>query len=336
MSEPSPPPTEPAAAQRPRRRFWRRLFPRTDVNLGDRIFRLVGATFAAGAVVTLAAMALQMALASGASIHRYGLDFLISSDWDPVHEKFGALPFIYGTVVSSLVALAITVPIALGVAIFLSELAPAWLRGPIGFMVELLAAIPSVVYGLFGIFIVAPWMRGTVDPILRSTLGWTGLFSGPTNGHDILTASVILSIMILPTIASISRDVIRAAPSTLREGALALGATRWEATRYAVLPYVRSGLVGGILLGLGRALGETMAVTMVIGNRPDIHLTLFKSSDTMASVLANQYAEASKDIYLSALTEIGLLLFLVTLLFNVAARVLVWRVGKMPSGARPV
>jgi phosphate transport system permease protein len=314
----------------------RRLFPITDINTGDRIFRLIGATFAAGAIVTLAAIAIQMTMASSDSVAHSGLSFLFSSKWDPVHDDYGALPFLFGTVVSSVVALIITVPIALGVAIFLSEMAPAWLRGPVGALVELLAAIPSVVYGLWGVFVLAPWMRSTVDPALRTLFGWTPFFSGPTNGHDMLTGAVVLSIMILPTIASLSRDVMRAAPATLREGALALGATRWEAVRYAVLPYVRSGLVGAILLGLGRALGETMAITMVIGNRVDIHATLFKPAYTMASVIANEYTEASSDLYLSALTEIGLLLFVVTLLFNIGARLLVWRVGRMPTGARPV
>ena len=314
------------------RRSW---LPFADVNTGDRIFRLIGAAFAAGAIVALAAIVLQMAMESSQSISKFGLGFLTSSDWDPVHDKYGAVPFLFGTVVSSIVALIITVPVAFGVAIFLAELAPPWIRGPLGFMVELLAAIPSVVYGLWGIFVLAPFMRSDVDPILRTLLGWTGLFRGPTNGHDMLTGAVILSIMILPTIASISRDVLRAAPATLREGALALGATRWEAVRYALLPYVRTGLVGAVLLGLGRALGETMAITMVIGNSDRVHLSLFQPAQTMASLIANQYAEASNDLQLSALTEIGLLLFGVTLAFNILARILVWR-ARMPQGARPV
>jgi phosphate transport system permease protein len=318
-------------AIRPRRR----LFPGTDVNTGDRIFRLTGAIFAAGAIVTLAVMALQMAVTSADSVSRFGLGFLFSSDWDAVHDKFGAVPFLIGTVVSSLLALIITVPIAIGVAIFLAELAPAWVRGPLGVMIELLAAIPSVVYGLWGIFVLAPFMREHVDPVLNTLLGWTPFFAGKSNGRDMLTAAVVLSIMILPTIASLSRDVLRAAPGTLREGALALGATRWEAVRYAVLPYVRSGLVGAILLGLGRALGETMAVTMVIGNSSHVKASLFAPAQTLASQIANQYPEAS-GLQLSALTELGLLLFAVTLLLNIGARLLVWRVGRMPSGARPV
>ncbi len=304
-----------------------------DVNLGDRLAQSGGALIAGIVVVILAALVLQMIQASTPAFGKFGLGFLFSSKWDPVKEDFGALPFLYGTVVSSIGALIIAVPVAFGVAIFLSELAPAWLRGPVGFTIELLAAIPSVVYGLWGIFVLKPFMDEYVGPVLAATLGWLPLFQGPYDGIGMLTGALILSIMILPTIASISRDVLRAAPSTLREGALALGATRWEAIRYAVLPFVRSGLVGAVLLGLGRALGETMAITMVIGNKIDISASLFEKSSTMASVIANQYSEAS-DMQLAALTEIALVLFAVTLLFNVGARVLVWRTGRMPGGGR--
>jgi phosphate transport system permease protein len=275
-----------------------------------------------------------MLRASGPSLSSFGLGFFTSADWDVVHERFGALPFIFGTVVSSLLGLLLAVPIALGVAIFLSELAPAWLTRPLGFVVELLAAIPSVVYGLWGIFVLAPWLRTVVEPFLGRTLGFLPLFQGPARGYGMLAAGLVLAIMILPTIASISRDVLRAAPEVLREGALALGATRWEAIRNVLLPFVRSGLVGAIILGLGRALGETMAVTMVIGNRSEIALSLFAPGHTMASVVANEYAEASSDVHLAALSEIGLLLFGVTLLLNIAARLLVWRVGRLPGGAR--
>jgi phosphate transport system permease protein len=305
-----------------------------EVNLGDRVFRWITATFAFLIVVTLAAMALQMLRASGPSLLRFGPRFLLDTEWDVVHEQFGALAFVFGTVVSSLVGLVLAVPVALGVAIFLAELAPAWLARPLGFLVELLAAIPSVVYGLWGIFVVAPWLRTSVEPFLGKTLGFLPLFQGPPRGYGMLAAGLVLAIMILPTIASISRDVLRAAPSVLREGALALGATRWEAIRTAVLPVVRSGLVGAIILGLGRALGETMAVTMVIGNRAEIAASLFAPGHTMASVIANEYAEASSDVHLAALSEIGLLLFGVTLLLNIAARLLVWRVGRLPGGAR--
>jgi phosphate transport system permease protein len=299
---------------------WRR-----EVNVGDRVFRLVTATFALLVLLVLAGMAIEMTRASALSIKTFGIGFLVSTEWDPVREQYGALPFLFGTVVSSLVALVIAVPIALAVAIYLAELAPAPIRKLLGFVVELLAAIPSVIYGLWGIFVLAPWLRETVQPGLKSAFGFLPFFQGTTNGLGMLTAGLILAIMILPTIASISRDVLRAAPSTLREGALALGATRWEAIRHTVLPFVRSGVVGAIMLGLGRALGETMAVTMVIGNRAEISASLFNQSATMASVIANEYTEASNDLHLSALSELALLLFVVTLLLNGAARLLVWR-----------
>ena len=306
----------------------------TEVNLADRVFRWVTAVFAAIILIVLGGMAIQMLRASGPSLAKFGFGFLTSTEWDVVHEQFGALPFIFGTVVSSLVGLIVAVPVALGIAIFLSELAPSWVARPLGFVVELLAAIPSVVYGLWGIFVVAPWLRTTVEPFLGKTLGFIPLFEGPPRGYGMLAAGFLLAIMILPTIASISRDVLRAAPAILREGALALGATRWEAIRSTVLPFVRSGIVGAVILGLGRALGETMAVTMVIGNRPEISASLFDPGYSMASVIANEYAEASSDVHLAALSEIGLLLFGVTLLLNIAARLLVWRVGGVPRGAR--
>jgi phosphate transport system permease protein len=309
----------------------------SEVNLGDRLFRAVTALFAGGAVLTLGAMALQLARASALSLRRFGFGFLLSTDWDPVRDLFGALPFIYGTVVSSVLALLIAVPVSLGVAVFLSELAPAWLRRPVGFAVELLAAVPSVVYGLWGIFVLTPWLRERVEPALAATFGAVpGLavfFSGPARGFGLLAGGLVLAIMILPTISSVSREVLRAVPDTVREGALALGATRWEAVRAAVLPYARSGLVGAIILGLGRALGETMAVTMVIGNRTEISASLFAPSYTMASVVANEFTEASGDLYLAALAEIGLLLFAVTVTLNLAARLLVWRVARLPGGA---
>ncbi len=301
-------------------------------NLGDRAFRLVTATFAAGAMLTLAVMAIQMTLASALSIRRFGWGFIASTQWDPVREAFGALPFLFGTVASSILALLIAVPVSLGVAIFLSELAPRWIRRPVGFVVELLAAIPSVLYGLWGIFVLAPWLRDAVEPALAKGLGFLPFFRGPPRVFGMLAGGLILAIMILPTIASVSRDVMRAVPAWYREGALALGATRWEAIRSGVLPLARSGIVGAIILGLGRALGETMAVTMVIGNRAEISASLFAPSYTMASVIANEYTEASGNLYLAALSEIGLLLFAVTLLLNLLARLLVWRVGRLPGG----
>jgi phosphate transport system permease protein len=303
-----------------------------EVNLGDRVFRLITGTFALGAIVTLGAMALQMTRASALSIERFGFGFITSSHWDPVRELFGALPVIFGTVVSSLLALCIAVPVALGVAIYLSELAPTWIRRPLGFTIELLAAIPSVVYGLWGIFVLAPWLRESVQPLLQSAFGFLPLFQGPPRGFGMLAGGFILAIMILPTISAVSRDVMQAVPTTYREGALAIGATRWEAVWLGVLPHARSGISGAVVLGLGRALGETMAVTMVIGNRAEISASLFEPAATMASVIANEYTEASADLYLSALSELGLLLFAVTVLLNIIARLLVWRVSRLPDG----
>ncbi len=312
---------------------WLARFGR-EVNWGDAVFRVLTALFALSVVVVLLAIALQMTRASQASLEKFGLGFITSQEWDPVKNIFGALPFIYGTIVSSLLALVIAVPISFGVAIFLSELAPGWMRTPIGFLVELLAAVPSVVYGLWGIFALAPWLRESVEPALGKTLGFLPFFRGPPQGFGMLAGGIILSIMIVPTISSVSREVLRAVPDALREGALALGATRWEMVRVAVLPYARSGLVGAIILGLGRALGETMAITMVIGNRAEISASLFAPSYTMASVIANEFTEATGDVYLAALAEIGLLLFVVTVLLNIVARLLVWRVGRLPSAER--
>jgi phosphate transport system permease protein len=286
-------------------------------------------------MLTLIVMGIEMARASSASIQAFGLGFVTSTIWDPVREVFGALPFIYGTLVSSLLALLIAVPISLASALFLSELAPSWLKGPVGFLIELLAAVPSVVYGLWGIFALAPWLRETVEPMLAAGFGFLPLFQGPHHGFGMLAGGIILAIMITPTISSVSREVLRAVPLPLREAALALGATRWEMVRTSVLPYARSGLIGAIILGLGRALGETMAVTMLIGNRPEISISLFEPSYTMASVIANEFTEATSDVYLAALAEIGFLLFIVTLLLNVLARLLVWRVARPVQGARP-
>ncbi len=311
----------------------KRLFG-SEVNLGDRLFRLSTAAFAMLIIVLLAAMALAMTRASAESISKFGLSFLTSSDWDPVQEKYGALPYVFGTVASSVLALAIAVPIALGISVFLSELSPAWTRNPLSFVVELLAAIPSVIFGLWGIFLLAPWLRESVQPALAENLGWFALFKGVPRGFGMLAAGIILAIMILPTIAAVSRDVMRAVPRAYREGALALGATRWETVRVAVLPHATPGIVGAVILGLGRALGETMAVTMVIGNRAQISASLFAPAATMASVIANEYTEASSDLYLAALSELGLLLFAVTIILNIAARLLVWRVSRLPGGAR--
>jgi phosphate transport system permease protein len=249
--------------------------------------------------------------------------------WDPVNGHFSALPFIYGTLVSSFLGLLIAVPLAIGVAVFLTEMCPRMLRGPLAFITELLAAIPSVIYGLWAVFVLVPLLREHVNPVLIRLLGWTTLFTddNPT-GYGFLAAGVILAIMILPIISSLTREVMSAVPHSQREAVLALGATRWEMIRTGVLRNARIGIVGAIILGLGRALGETMAVTMVIGNAPEIHRMLLANGSSMASVIANEYAEASSNLHFSALTEIGLALFVVTIIVNAMARILVWAVTR--------
>jgi phosphate transport system permease protein len=286
------------------------------------------------ALVILALVALIAAkMADGAqlALARFGLGFLTGTTWDPVQGQFGALPFVFGTLVSSALALVLGGPIALGAGVFLAELAPSWLRGPASYLVELLAAIPSVVYGLWGIFVLAPLLRTSVEPFLAATLGFLPLFQGPIYGVGMLAGGVVLAIMIVPTIAAVSRDVIRAVPNDQREALLALGATRWETIRTVVLPIARPGILGAVILGLGRALGETMAVTMVIGNRPEVHASLFAPAYTMAAVIANEFTEATYNLYLAALLEIGLVLFLVTVMVNAAARLLVWRITWAPG-----
>jgi phosphate transport system permease protein len=265
---------------------------------------------------------------SGASWHAFGVKFFFRSDWDPVNDQYGALPFIYGTIVSSLLALLLAVPLSVGVAVFITEMCPRWLRGPLAFLTELLAAIPSVIYGLWAIFVLVPILREDVEPFLGKTLGWTGLFTGTPFGIGMLAAGIILAIMIVPIVSSITREVMTAVPSTQREAVLALGATRWEMIRTGVLRNARAGIVGGVILGLGRALGETMAVTMVIGNRPEIAKSLFAPGYTMASVIANEFSEATGDLYLSALVEVGLALFLVTIVVNILAQLMVWSVTR--------
>jgi phosphate transport system permease protein len=276
----------------------------------------------------LALIVFELMLRSRLSWHAFGLSFFSGSDWDPVNEQFGALPFVYGTLVSSLLALVIAVPLAVGVAVFTTEMCPRMLRGPLSFFVELLAAIPSVIYGLWAIFVLVPLLSQYVQPFLAKTLGWTGLFTGPPYGFGMLAAGIILAIMIVPIISSITREVLMVVPQHQREGVLALGATRWEMIRIGVLRNARAGIVGAIILGLGRALGETMAVTMVIGNQPQIVKSLFASGYSMASVLANEFSEATGDVHRSALIEIGLALFLVTIVVNALARLMVWTVTR--------
>jgi phosphate transport system permease protein len=306
----------------------------TSGETGDRIFKLAMLLCALAVLGMLVLIVYELVLRSGLSWHAFGFKFFAGRDWDPVNEQFGALPFIYGTLVSSLLALLIAVPLSVGVAVFTTEMCPKKLRGPLSFFVELLAAIPSVVYGLWAIFVLVPLLSNYVQPFLSRTLGWTGLFTGPPYGISMLAAGIILAIMIIPIISSIAREVLMVVPQHQREAVLALGATRWEMIRVGVLRNARAGIMGGIILGLGRALGETMAVTMVIGNRPEIAKSLFAPGYTMASVLANEFSEATGDVYLSSLIEIGLALFLVTIVVNALARVLVWSVTRgQPSRA---
>jgi phosphate transport system permease protein len=301
-------------------------------NVGDAVFRLLMFAVALSMLLIVVAMILALASHSMPSIRGFGFQFLAGREWDPVKEKFGALAFVYGTIVSSLIALIISVPLSLGIAIFLVEQAPNFLARPVGFLVELLAAIPSVVYGLWGIFVLAPFLREYVEPFLARWFGWLPLFRGPITGIGLLTGGVILAIMVTPVISAVVRDVLAAVPDTQREAALALGATKWETT-LVVLVNAAPGIAGAIILGLGRAIGETMAVTMVIGNRPEISASLFQPSYTLASVIANEFTEATSDIYLSSLVELGLILFLVTFLVNAIARVLVWRVTRQSAAA---
>ncbi len=304
------------------------LNARSTSGTSDRVFYVMMVTCACSIFAIVIFIAYQLVLRSQLTIHKFGGKFFFQSGWDPVNEQYGAWPFVYGTLVSSAVGLVIAVPLALGVAIFLTEMCPRALRQPLSFLTELLAAIPSVVYGLWAIFVLVPILRNQVDPFLQKTLGWTGFFSGPIFGVGMLAAGVIISIMILPIISSLTRDVMMSVPHTQREAVLALGATRWEMIRTGVLRNARIGIVGSVILGLGRALGETMAVTMVIGNRPEIAKSLFAPGYSMASVLANEFSEATDDMYLSALIEIGLALFIVTILVNALARVLVWAVTR--------
>ncbi len=284
-------------------------------NIGDFIFENITRFFAFILLSLVLLMLFEMLRKSIPSIDRFGWGFIVSEEWDPVHDNYGALPFIFGTLYSSLIALVIALPLSVGIAIFLSEFAPKWLEQPMSLLVELLAAIPSIVYGLFGIFVMTPWLRKVVEPFLGDHLGFVFLFKGPPYGLGMLAAALILTIMILPIITSISRDIMKSIPDAQREAAFALGATKWEVVK-VVLTGAKSGILGATLLGLGRAVGETMAVTMVIGNRPDISFSLFDPGHTMASVLANEFTEATSDLYVSSLIEIALLLFVMTVILN--------------------
>src|SRR6185437_14616604 len=294
----------------------------------DRAFRWLMLLSALSVFIIVGLIATELVTGSRTTLVRFGWHFFIGTAWNPVQNHYGALPFIYGTLVSSCIALIIAVPLSIGLAIYLTEMCPKPLRGPLAFLTELLAAIPSVVYGLWAIFVLAPILRDHVNPVLIRLFGWTGLFAKPNFGIGMFAAGVILAIMILPIISSLTREVMTAVPRMQREAVLALGATRWEMICTGVLRNARIGIVGSIILGLGRALGETMAVTMVIGNRPDILKNLLAPAYSMASVLANEFTEAADSTYLSALVEIGLALFIITILVNALARLLVWAVTR--------
>ena len=289
-------------------------------------YAMVACGFSVLAIVGL--IVYELVTKSSLSWHAFGLKFFFRSEWDPVNDQYGALPFVYGTIVSSILALIIAVPLAVGVAVYITEMSPRWLRGALAFTTELLAAIPSVIYGLWAIFVLVPVLRQYLQPWLAKYFGWTTLFEGPPYGIGMLAAGIILAIMVVPIISSITREVMTAVPQQQREAVLALGATRWEMIRTGVLRNARAGIMGGVILGLGRALGETMAVTMVIGNRPEIAKSLFAPGYTMASVIANEFSEATGDLYLSALVEVGLALFIVTILVNILAQCLVWTVTR--------
>jgi phosphate transport system permease protein len=301
----------------------RRQSIRSRLHGGDTVAHLVTWIFACSVLLVTIMLVWQLWSTSGLTRHKFGFHFLTGTNWDPVAGDFGGLPFIWGTVLTSVLALIISVPLGVGAAIFLAELAPARLSDTCTFLVELLAAVPSVIYGLLAIFTLVPLMHDYVDPFLKKTLGFLPLFQGPAYGGGYLTAGVILAVMTFPFIISISREALMEVPRDQREAALALGATRWESTIQVVVPFARLGILGSIFLGLARALGETMAVTMVIGNDPNIHLSLLAPGYTMASLIANEFAEANDALHLSALIEIALVLFLITIIINALARLLV-------------
>lgn len=296
-------------------------------NLGDVVFKYTTMIFAGFILLLVLLMGFEMYVQAKPSIEKFGWSFLTRTVWDPVQEEYGALPFVFGTLFSSLIALVIALPLSIGIAIFLSEMAPRWLEPPLSFLIELLAGIPSIVYGLWGIFVLVPWIRTFLEPLFSQHLDFIPLFRGAPYGFGMLAAGLILSIMVLPIVTSISRDVLKAIPQTQREASLALGATKWESVKL-ILGDAKSGIFGAVLLGLGRAIGETMAVTMVIGNTPSISISLFDPGYTMSSVLANEFTEATTSMYLSALIEIAFLLFGITIIINMLARLLVWSVTK--------
>ncbi len=309
--------TEPRLGGPRVRDFVRRL------RSGDAIAHTIALTFAAAILLITVLLAYELFRQSALSRDKFGLGFFVGRAWDPVAGDFGALPFIYGTLITSILSLVMAVPLGLGAAIFLSEMAPPRISDALTFVIELLAAVPSVIYGLLGVFVLVPFMRNTGGPALARVLGYIPLFAGPSYGVGVLTAGVVLAIMILPFIVSISREALLAVPRDQREAALALGATKWESTWKVVVPYARLGIIGSVFLALARALGETMAVTMVIGNDPRINASLLAPGYSIAAVIANEFTEATDDLHLSALVELGLVLFLLTIVINGLARLFI-------------
>jgi len=299
---------------------------------GDLTFRAGTGVIASVVVVLVGAIAILLWRESVLSIHQFGWQFWQTDTWDPVAEQFGARPYIWGTLYSSFLALILSTPIALGIAIYISELSPARLQRPLVFLTELLAAIPSIVYGLWGMFVLVPWVR-QLQVMTPEWLKSVPLFSGPPLGVGMLSAALVLSVMVIPFTSSVAREVLKAVPQAQREGAYALGATQWEAIKMALF-YARTGIMGAIMLGLGRALGETMAVTMVIGNTPQVSASLYAPQYTMAAVLANEYSEAATPLHLNALTEICLVLFVITLVINMISRAFIWSLGRQPRRRR--
>jgi len=299
---------------------------------GDLIFRAITTLFAFSILIILAVMLVEMASESLPSIRKFGWRFITSSDWDAVQGVFGALPYLYGSVVSSVIALLLATPLSIGAAIFITEICPKRWGSLIAPLVELLAAIPSVIYGLWGVLVMAPWLQTSVEPFLTEHFGFLPFFQGAPYGVSMLAAIFILMIMVVPIITSITREVLLAVPLSQKEAAIALGATQWETIKIAILPYGKSGILGAAILGLGRAVGETMAVTMVIGNAPKISLSLLSPAYTMPSVIANEFAEASSKLHGSALMEVGLILLVVTLIINALARLLIWSVSQSAGG----
>jgi phosphate transport system permease protein len=299
---------------------------------GDEIVRLITFLFAASVVLVTILLVYELWIGSALPRHKFGFHFFVTSVWDPIFDQFGALPFIYGTLVTAGVALFLAVPLGIGAAIFLAELAPATVSDTLEFFIDLLAAVPSVIYGLLGVFIVIPMMREYIQPALKKSLGFLPLFQGPAYGVGFLTAGIVLAIMVIPYIISVSREVLLSVPRDQREAALGLGSTRWESTWKVVVPFARTGIMGSIFLALARALGETMAVTMVIGNTPAISASLFAPGYSIAAVIANEFTEATGDLYLQSLIELGLVLFLLTFILNGLARLLIVATSQRGSG----